>query len=65
MKYDVIQIKGMSCHHCAAAVKKQLEKAGVASADVIVGQAKVSYDDTKITRAQLEKAIEEAGYEAA
>ena len=63
MKTEQLNIKGMSCGHCVASVRKHLEKiAGVEIDEVTIGQAKVQYDETKVKRSDLTHAIEEAGY---
>lgn len=63
MKIQELKIEGMSCNHCVMAVKKGLEKLHdiiVEKADI--GYAKIQYDDTKITKDDLTKAVDEAGY---
>jgi copper chaperone len=59
----VINIEGMSCQHCVMRVKKALEGlAGIAKLNVEVGQAGVSFDETKIQKKDIEAAIVKAGY---
>ncbi|MDP2035917.1 MAG: cation transporter [Ignavibacteria bacterium] len=58
-----IQINGMNCNHCVMAVKKELSKLTLESADVTIGNAKVVFDETKATETQIEAAIVEAGFE--
>ncbi|MFO7447742.1 MAG: heavy-metal-associated domain-containing protein [Ignavibacteriaceae bacterium] len=63
MKTEELKIEGMTCNHCVMAVKKELETLQniiVEKADI--GSAKVQYDDTKISRDDLAKAIDKAGY---
>jgi copper chaperone len=62
MKNELFQIEGMSCPHCAMAVKKELAKLNLDHADVTVGQAEVEYDESKVTKNQIIHAIEAAGY---
>jgi len=58
-----LKIEGMSCGHCVMAVKKELSKLqDVIVEDVQVGNAKVQYDETKVTEKNIEEAIAEAGY---
>jgi len=58
-----LKIEGMSCQHCVMAVKKALGAiAGVDSSDVEVGSAVVKYDEGKVTRKDLEAAVEKAGF---
>ncbi len=64
MKRMDLKIRGMSCHHCVMAVRAELEKIGDVKVDeVIVGGAKVRYDESKVSPAQLEEAVKRAGYE--
>ncbi|MEO8194322.1 MAG: heavy metal-associated domain-containing protein [Gemmatimonadales bacterium] len=60
-----VRITGMSCAHCVRAVFTALGGvAGVARADVSIGQAIVEHDGT-VTPEALREAISIAGYEAA
>ena len=56
------KINGMSCIHCVMAVKKELSKLNLESAEVEIGSAKVKFDETKIASSAIENAILEAGY---
>ncbi len=58
-----IKINGMSCNHCVMAVKKELSKLSLDSAEVTIGNAKILFDETKATESQIEEAIKEAGFE--
>jgi copper chaperone CopZ len=62
MNEKIFIIEGMSCNHCVMAVKKELAKLNVESAEVAVGSAKVRYDESKTNNAAIEKAITEAGF---
>jgi copper chaperone len=63
MTDTTIQIEGMSCQHCVMRVKKAIEGlAGVSSLSVEIGQAKVSFDETKIQKKDIEAAVVKAGY---
>lgn len=63
MKKSTITISGMSCGHCAMAVKKELLKIdGVTVNSVTVGSAEISSEEGRITEQTLRAAIEEAGY---
>ena len=58
-----LTIEGMSCGHCVMHVRKELSKLhGLTIENVEIGKALVLYDETKVTRDHLAKAIEEAGY---
>ena len=56
------KINGMSCMHCVMAVKKELSKLQLDSADVQIGSANIKFDETKVNTGSIEKAIAEAGY---
>ncbi len=59
----VINIEGMSCQHCVMRVKKALEGlAGISKLNVEVGQANISFDESKIQKKDIEAAIVKAGY---
>lgn len=61
-----VKIEGMSCQHCVGAVKKAVDGLdGVSSSDVIIGNAKVSFDDLKLSKSDIEKVIVNAGYKIA
>lgn len=63
MSKSEIKIEGMSCQHCVMAVKKALMGLdGVKEADVEIGKARVSYDESKVKPAQMEDAVRKAGY---
>ncbi len=58
-----LRIEGMSCNHCAMAVKKELSKIqGLHVKDVRVGSASVEYDEKVVTPEKIREAVEEAGY---
>ncbi len=63
MNTTELKIEGMSCQHCVMRVKKAVDQLpGVNAADVGVGTAKISYDETKIKEKDLVEAVEKAGY---
>jgi|WetSurMetagenome_2_1015567.scaffolds.fasta_scaffold00710_13 copper chaperone CopZ len=63
MRNISIEIGGMSCEHCVKRVKKALEGlAGIVSADVTVGKALVTFNEKVVTEAEINKAIDKAGY---
>jgi copper chaperone len=58
-----IRIENMSCDHCVRAVRQSLGSIpGVEVENVVVGSARIRYDQAKVTVAQIHGAIEEAGY---
>ena len=62
MKSENIKIEGMSCQHCVMAVKKELSKLDLNVKDVQIGSASIEYDETKVSKTDIDKAVEEAGF---
>jgi copper chaperone len=63
MSETTLKIDGMSCQHCVMRVKKAVSTLpGVAELQVDIGTVKVAYDETKLKKEDLEKAVEGAGY---
>ncbi len=63
MKTEELKIEGMSCGHCVMSVKKELSRlAGVRVDAAEIGKVRVEYDETRITREDLARAIDQAGY---
>jgi copper chaperone CopZ len=61
----VLHIDGMSCGHCLNAVNRALtEMPGVEVDSVRMGRAEVRYDRARVSPAQLEAAVADAGYRA-
>jgi len=61
-------VKGMMCTGCEAAIKGSVKKVpGVAKAEASYkkGEATVAYDPKKVSKEEIEKAIEKAGYQVA
>jgi len=66
MTDTIIKILGMSCQHCAMRVQKALEGLnGITSVNVTVGQAQVSFEESKLQKKDIEAAIVKAGYKVA
>ena len=68
MTEKTLNVEGMSCGHCKAAVEGELNKlSGVqgANADFEKGIVEVTYDEGTVTTEDLKDAIEEAGYTVA
>ena len=62
-----LKVKGMTCSGCVAAVERVLsELTGVEKVGVSLerGEARVEYDQSRVTESDLRDAIEDAGYEA-
>jgi copper chaperone len=56
-------IEGMSCRHCIDAVEGELKQIdGLTVEEVGIGRARVRYDGTDVSPADIEAAIDEAGY---
>jgi copper chaperone len=65
MPHLTLQIDGMSCGHCVAAVKSALAKMdGVAVEQVDIGSARVTYDPARVTPEQSVDAVNDEGYVA-
>jgi copper chaperone len=63
MSEATIQVDGMSCQHCVMRVKKAVEGlAGISDLTVEVGQVKVTFDESKAKKKDIEDAIVKAGY---
>jgi len=59
----IIKIEGMSCMHCVGRVRGAVEAlTGVQALDVQIGQVKVTFDESKLKKGDIEKAITAAGY---
>ena len=60
------KVNGMTCGGCVAAVERVLRDLdGVTRAEVSLaaGEAKIDYEPSRLQAADLEAAIEDAGYE--
>lgn len=65
MERLTLEISGMSCGHCVAAVSKALKELdGVNVESVKIGSATVEYDPARVTPGTLIGAIDDAGYSA-
>ena len=63
MQQATLQIDGMSCGHCVAGVQKALTGLeGVNVKSVSVGSATIQYDESRVSGAQIDAAIDAAGY---
>jgi copper chaperone len=61
-----LDVQGMSCGHCVAAVKGALAGLdGVRVDDVQIGSAVVEYDPAAVTPEQIAQAVAAEGYAAA
>lgn len=58
-----LQMEGMSCMHCVKRVKQALDVLeGVSDSDVQVNEATITYDESKVSKKELEAAVQKAGY---
>ncbi|KUO60783.1 hypothetical protein APF79_04690 [bacterium BRH_c32] len=55
-------IEGMSCMHCVKAVEIELAKIDLGNSQVSIGNAVVTFDESKTSEELIKNAIEEAGY---
>ena len=65
MKKVLLKIDGMTCSACSSGLEKYLNKQdGIKEAvvNLVMNNASVEYDDTKLTLEQVEKFVEEAGF---
>ena len=68
MNTEVMNVKGMTCGGCSAAITRALKAApGVQDVAVDLPRATVTvrYDETAATQASLRQAVRQAGYEVA
>ena len=66
MADTTIKVEGMSCQHCVMRVTKALQGInGIQDLDVQIGTVKLRFDEHLLKKADIEKAIESAGYRVA
>ncbi|MGZ3569918.1 MAG: copper ion binding protein [Thermodesulfobacteriota bacterium] len=60
-----LKVKGMSCQHCVMSVTKALgQLEGIKNVQVDLAKGEVRFDNTReMALDQIEKTIEDAGYE--
>ena len=66
-KTETIKVSGWHCGGCAARTEsalKDVKGVTTVAADKKTNQVKVTYDDTKVKRADLDKAIADSGFTA-
>lgn len=67
MKKVLLKIDGMTCSACSSGLEKYLNKQdGISSASVnlVMNNANIEYDDSKLTLEQIEKFVKKAGFES-
>ena len=63
MSAKTIEVDGMSCQHCVAALKKSLDAIdGVTETNVEVGKATVTFDESKVKDSDLNDAVVQTGF---
>ena len=65
-KSETIKVKGWKCDKCppkTAAKVKEVPGVTEASSDRAKGELKVTYDDSKANRADIDKAVASSGFE--
>ena len=68
MKKVLLKIEGMTCSACSSGLEKYLNKQDgiiAASVNLIMNNASIKYDDTKLTLEQVEKFVDKAGFSSA
>jgi len=67
-KTETLKVSGWHCAGCSARTEsalKNLKGVTTASADKKTNAVTVTYDDSKVKRADLEKAVADSGFEVA
>jgi AraC family transcriptional regulator len=60
---SVLYIKNMVCNCCIRVIREDLEKAGVRIDKIKLGEVIIKYDPEKINFPQIEKTINQSGFE--
>ncbi|WHU46527.1 heavy-metal-associated domain-containing protein [Gordonia sp. L191] len=65
MASEIYTVTGMTCGHCAASVREEIEEIpGVRNVDVTVDSGRVEVtSDTPLDREAVARAVTEAGYQ--
>jgi copper chaperone len=68
MQTTTLDVRGMTCGHCKMSVEgalNSLEGVSTVEVDLATGNVNVTYDESKVTLAQMQEAVEEQGYDVA
>lgn len=68
MQTKTLDVRGMTCGHCKMSVEGALNKLDGVSAvevDLNSGKVEVTYDESKVSLANMKEAVEEQGYDVA
>lgn len=61
---ETMKVKGMSCQHCVAAVKKALESLpGLSQVNVNLEAGEVTFASAGVDRGKIREAISKIGFE--
>lgn len=66
MEKITLDVKGMSCGHCKSAVEGALggiDGVSIVEVDLATGKVDVTYDDAKVTLADIRETVEDQGYD--
>lgn len=64
MSNVTLKVEGMSCGHCASSIEGALKQLGAAGkVDLAAKTVAVSFEESRLTLAQIKEAIEEQGYD--
>lgn len=59
---EQFKVEGMSCQHCVMAVKKELNRLEAKDYKVEIGLVEIDLGKNHLTKEQIKRAIENAGY---
>ena len=59
-----VKITGMSCAHCAAAVKQALEELGIQNVQVSLEEGLARFLETAVSIDDIRAAVDDAGFSA-
>ncbi|GGA78417.1 copper chaperone CopZ [Ornithinibacillus halotolerans] len=68
MQTTTLDVRGMTCGHCKMSVEgalNELEGVTTVEVELATGKVNVTYDEAKVTVAQLQEAVEDQGYDVA
>ncbi|MCC3375268.1 cation transporter [Cohnella sp. REN36] len=64
MTNTTLKVEGMSCGHCVNSIEGALRELGASGkVNLSGGTVDVAYDESKLSMADIQAAIEEQGYE--
>lgn len=65
MEKTILNVKGMTCGHCEAAVTSALKEVGAdhVLVNLETGKVEVDYDTDKVSMDKMKEAVEDQGYD--